>query len=122
MSGPVDLPDEGVRAYVDGLAPDGRALFDRLHGLILAEHPGVAVVLAYKMPTFVVGERSLHVGVWKHGLSLYGWSPERSGGFCDRYPQLCGSRGTLKLPHADAARIPDDHLRDLVRAVLGPEP
>ena len=58
--------------------------------------------------------------LWKHGLSLYGWSPGRGGGFCDRYPQLCGDKGTLKIPHADAARIPDEHLRDLVRAVLEP--
>lgn len=66
--------DEGARAYVDALAPEGRALFDRLHGVILAEHPGAHVVLAYRMPTYVVGEHRLHVGVWKHGLSLYGWS------------------------------------------------
>jgi hypothetical protein len=112
--------DDAVRAYLDGLDPDGRALFDRLDGLVVAAWPEVAVVLSYRMPTYVVGERQLHVGVWKHGLSLYGWSPERSGGFCDRYPALCGARGTLKIPHADAARIPDEHLRDLVRAALAP--
>ena len=112
--------DDAARAYVDGLDPAGRSLFDRLHALILAEHPGATVRFAYKMPTYDVGERSLHVAVWKHGLSLYGWTAERSGGFCDRYPQLCGDRGTLKIPHADATRIPDEHLRDLVRAVLGP--
>jgi hypothetical protein len=58
------------------------------------------------MPTYVVGERRLHVGVWKHGLSLYGWSADRSGGFCERYPNLCGDEGTLKLLHEDAARDP----------------
>ena len=119
MDRPGASVDEAARAYIDGLAPAGRSLFDRLHALIVAEHPGAEVRFAYKMPTYVVGERSLHVAVWKHGLSLYGWSADRSGGFCERYPQLCGSRGTLKIPHADAARIPDDHLRDLVRAVLG---
>lgn len=84
------------------------------------EHPGAAVRFAYAMPTYVVGERSLQVGVWKHGLSLYGWSADRSGGFCESYPRLCGDRGTLKITHADADRIPDEHLRELVRAVLGP--
>ena len=110
--------EDAARAYIDRLDPDGRSLFDRLHALILGEHPGATVRFAYAMPTYEVGERSLHVGVWKHGLSLYGWSAERSGGFCDRYPRLCGDRGTLRIPHADAARIPDEHLRDLVRAVL----
>ncbi|RBY85780.1 DUF1801 domain-containing protein [Blastococcus sp. TF02A-30] len=112
--------DDDAQTHLDGLDPEGRALFDRLHALVVAAHPGVAVVLRYAMPTYVVGDRQLHVGVWKHGLSLYGWSPERSGGFCDRYPALCGAKGTLRIPHADAARIPDEHLTDLVRAVLAP--
>lgn len=109
-----------MRSYVDALAPDGRALFDRFSALVLAEHPGATVTWSYKMPTFVVGERRLHVGVWKHGLSLYGWSSARSGGFCDRHPHLCGDRGTLKLPHAEATGIPDAHLLDLVRATFAP--
>lgn len=116
----VTSPDEDVRSYVDALDPDGRALFDRFSGLVLAEHPDATVVWSYKLPTFVVGERRLHVGVWKHGLSLYGWDADRSGGFCDRYPHLCGDRGTLKLPHRESAQIPDEHLRDLVRATLAP--
>ena len=120
MSGPEPFPDAAVRAYVDGLDHDGRALFDRFHALVLAEHPEATTELSYKMPTYVVGEHSLHVGVWKHGLSLYGWSAGRDGGFCDRYPQLCGDRGTLKLPHRDMAGIPDEHLRELIRAVFAP--
>ena len=118
MSGPEPCPDEAVRNYLDALDADGRALFDRFAALVLAEHPQATVTWSYKMPTFVVGERRLHVGVWKHGLSLYGWDADRSGGFCDRYPTLCGDRGTLKLPHREMARIPDEHLRDLVRATF----
>ena len=111
--------DDAAQAYIDGIAPQQRPLFDRFHGLVMAEHPDAAVVFSYRMPTYVVGGHRLHVGVWKHGLSLYGWSADRSGGFCDRHPHLCGDRGTLKLPHREMARIPDEHLRDLVRAVLG---
>lgn len=120
VEGPEPVTDESVRAYVDALAPDGRLLFDRFHALVLAEHPDARVTWSYKMPTYVVGERRLHVAVWKHGLSVYGWDADRDGGFCARHPHLCGDRGTLKLPHAEAAAIPDDHLRDLVRAVFAP--
>ncbi|MBN1092279.1 DUF1801 domain-containing protein [Blastococcus sp. TML/M2B] len=116
----MNSPDQAVRDYVDALDPAGRALFDRFAALLRAEHPEATVTWAYRMPTFVVGERRLHVGVWKHGLSLYGWSADRSGGFCDRHPHLCGERGTLKLPHTEAAGIPDEHLRDLVRATFAP--
>jgi hypothetical protein len=120
VSGPDPFPDQDVRAYVEALPLAGRALFDRFHALAVAEHPEASVTWSYKMPTYVVGERRLHVAVWRHGLSLYGWDADRDGGFCDRYPDLCGARGTLKLPHADVARIPDDHLRDLVRATFAP--
>jgi len=110
--------DDAARAYVEALAPERRPLFDRVHRLIMGEHPDATVVLSYQMPTYVVGRYRLYVGVWKHGLSFYGWEPGRDGGFSARHPDLVTSKGTLKLRPADAARIPDDELRELVRAAL----
>ena len=54
--------DEAVRSYVDGIDPAFRPLFDQIHGLIMAAHPEAAVVLSYRMPTYKVGKRRLHVG------------------------------------------------------------
>ena len=51
--------DEAVRAYIDGIDPAHRPLFDRVHRLILAAHPDAAVVLSYQMPTYKVGRRRL---------------------------------------------------------------
>ena len=112
--------DEDVRAYVDAIDPATRPLFDRLHGLLLQDHPDAEVVLSYKMPTYVVGARRLHVGAWKHGLSLYGWDAGRDAGFAARHPELDSGKGTLRLTHAAAAQLPDDELRDLLRATLAP--
>ncbi len=110
--------DEAARDYIEALTPERRPLFDRVHRLILEEHPDAAVVLSYKMPTYVVGRNRLYVGVWKHWLSFYGWEPGRDGGFSVRHSDLINRKGTLKLRPADAARISDDELRELVRAVL----
>ncbi len=41
--GPVD---EGAQAYIDVLAPDARALFDRVHGLVLDAVPDTRVTMA----------------------------------------------------------------------------
>lgn len=112
------LVDEAVRAYLDAAPAEHRALFDRLHRLVLEAHPDATMVLSYKMPTYVVGRCRLHVGVWKHGLSLYGWQRDRDAGFTTRHPELANDRGTLRLGLADAARIPDAELRDLVAATL----
>jgi uncharacterized protein YdhG (YjbR/CyaY superfamily) len=113
-----DAMDDAVRNYIDAIAPERRPLFDRLHQLILDVHPEAAVVISYQIPTYIVGSRRLYVGVWKHGLSVYGWGHGGDAGFTERHPELMTGRGTLQLRPAVAAGITDDELRDLVRAAL----
>jgi hypothetical protein len=67
-----------------------------------------------------VGRRRLFVGVWKHGVSVYGWDQGRDAGFIARHPDLKSSKGTIQLRPSDAARIADDDLRDLIHAALDP--
>jgi uncharacterized protein YdhG (YjbR/CyaY superfamily) len=110
--------DDAVRTYVDAIAPEQRALFDRVHALIGREYPEASVVISYKMPTYRVGERSLIVGAWKHGLSFYGWDADHDGGFTARHPDLVNDKGTIRIRPEDAADIPDDELRALVRGAL----
>jgi uncharacterized protein YdhG (YjbR/CyaY superfamily) len=110
--------DDPIKDYVDGIPPEQRPLFDRLHRLILETRPDAKVVLSYKMPTYKVGRRRLFVGVWKHGVSIYGWDQGHDGGFTARHPKLRTSTGTLQLKAADLAAIHDNELRDLVRAAL----
>jgi uncharacterized protein YdhG (YjbR/CyaY superfamily) len=94
-------------------------LFDRLQRLVLEVHPDATVVLSYQMPTYKVGRNRLFLGVWRHGVSIYGWQQGRDAGFTDRHPQLKFSKGTIRLRPEDAATIPDDELRALFRSVLG---
>ncbi|MET9581814.1 DUF1801 domain-containing protein [Streptomyces sp. NBC_01724] len=110
--------DKEVRDYIDGIPAEHRPLFDRLHRLILEAHPGAAVVISYRIPTYKVGSRRLHVGAWNHGVSLYGWQQGRDAGFATRHPTLISGRATIRLRPDDAASIPDDELRDLARAAL----
>jgi hypothetical protein len=110
--------DESVRAYVDAIDPAHRPLFDRLHRLILEAYPDTSVALAYGMPVYRVGRRRLHVGTWKHGVSVYGWDEGRDGGFVARHPKLKSGRGTIQLRPEAAATIADGELSDLVRSAL----
>jgi len=110
--------DDGVRDYIDAIHPEHRPLFDRLHRLVLELHPDAVVVLSYQMPTYKVGRKRLFLGAWKHGVSIYGWDQGRDAGFIARHPELKTSKGTIRLRPEDAAGIPDDELRDLVRAAL----
>jgi uncharacterized protein YdhG (YjbR/CyaY superfamily) len=110
--------DDGVRDYIAAIDPAYRPLFDRLQRLVLETHPDAAVVLSYKIPTYKIGRRRLFVGVWKHGVSLYGWDQGRDAGFIARHPKLKTSKGTVQLRPTDAAGITDDEFRDLIRAAL----
>jgi hypothetical protein len=109
--------DDAVSRYRDEIASEYQPVFDRFHRLIVGTCPDAEVVLAYGMPTYRMGRRRLNVGVWQHGLSLY-VSPRRDGGFSGRHPELATGKGTIRLRPEDAARIPDEEFRDLVRAAL----
>lgn len=110
--------DAEVRTYVDGIAPGHRPLFDRVHRLILKAYPEAALMLSYGMPTYRVGDRKLHVGVWAHGISFYGWDKDRAAEFVARHPDLASGKGTIRLRSRDAADVPDEELSELIRASL----
>ena len=110
--------DDAVREYVENIGPEYRPLFDRLHGLILAEYPEANVVLSYQMPTYKVGKNRLHLAVWQHGVSIYGWQADSNAGFRERHPDLIHSKTTIRLRPEDAAAIPDSEFSDLIRAAL----
>jgi hypothetical protein len=112
--------DDAVRAYLDAIGPTVRPLFDRIQGIILGVHPEADIVISYDMPTYVVGERRLHVAAWKGWVSLYGWDADHDGGLVARFPSLSSGRGTLKVRPVDADAITDDELRALVRGALDP--
>jgi uncharacterized protein YdhG (YjbR/CyaY superfamily) len=110
--------DDAVREYIDAIPPEQRPLFDRMHRLIVEAHPTAEVVLSYKMPTYQVGTHRLYVGVWRHGLSLYGWQEGRDAGLTERHPGLKNDKGTIRLRPKDLERITDEELSDFARAAL----
>jgi uncharacterized protein YdhG (YjbR/CyaY superfamily) len=110
-----------VRGYVDAIPEDHRPLYDRISGLIAGAVPDAEVSLSYGMPTYRVGKRRLFVGVWQHGVSLYGWQEGSDGGFVERHPELRTSTGTIRLRPADAEAIGDDEVRELAQTVLAAE-
>jgi hypothetical protein len=112
--------DEGVRDYIDAIAAEQRPLFDRFHRIVLAEHPDAVVALSYGMPAYRVGGRRLNLGVWKHGVSVYGWRADRDGGFVARHPGLSSGKGTIRIRAKDAEEISDEELQALLGGALEP--
>ena len=94
-------------------------MFDRFERLIFAAFPEATATLSYRMPTYKVGKHRLFVGVFKHGISIYGWRQGRADAFLARHPSLKTSKGTIQLRPEDAARVTDAELGELVFAALG---
>jgi hypothetical protein len=112
--------DEGLAGYIEAIGPERLPLFDRLHAIVLTEHPEAEVALAYGMPAYRVGVRRLNLGVWAHGVSVYGWRADRDGGFAARHPELRSGKATIRIRPADAEGISDDELRALLGGALDP--
>lgn len=112
------LPPD-VRAYLDGVAAEHRLLWDRIERIVRVLHPDVELCISYDMPTFVLAEHRLPVGVWKHGLSLYGLDESNDAGFIARHPELSSGRGTVKLPTKRADDLTDEELTATLAAVFG---
>jgi hypothetical protein len=114
------MVDDGVAGYIEAIGPERRPLFDRLHAIVLAEHPDAEVALAYGMPAYRVGGRRLNLGVWAHGVSVYGWRRDRDGGFASRHPDLLSGKATIRIRTADGEALSDDELRALLGGALDP--
>jgi uncharacterized protein YdhG (YjbR/CyaY superfamily) len=112
--------DEAVAAYIAALSPAQRPLFDRLHAIVLGEHPDAEVLLSYGMPAYRVGPHRLNLGVWKHGVSVYGWRGDNDGGFVERHPELRNGKGTIRIRAQQAEEISDQELRGLLGGALAP--
>jgi uncharacterized protein YdhG (YjbR/CyaY superfamily) len=112
--------DPGVEAYIEQIPPAQRPLFDRLHAIILAAHPDAEVALAYDMPAYRVGKRRLNLGVWKHGVSVYGFRRDNDGGFLARHPGLSSGKGTIRIRPRDEAAISDEEFTALLGGALEP--
>lgn len=110
--------DQAVTDYIAAIPPEHRPLFDRMDRLVRDVCPDVELKLSYKMPTYTVEGRRLHVGAWAHGISIYGWKARGDGGLTAHHPELRTSTGTIQLRPDVASGITDDELRALVRQVL----
>ena len=107
------------QTYIEGIAPEYRPLFDRIDQLTRALHPEATVGMSYGMPTYWIGKRRLNIGVWAHGVSLYGWKKDSPSAFLEHHPKLVTSTGTIRLTPIDAAALSDEEIGEVIGSALG---
>lgn len=105
-------------AYVAAVPAEHRALFDRIDALLREGRPDLETAISYGILRYARGRSKVYLGVWKHGVSLYGWSAGAEAGFVQRHPGLLSGKSTIKLRNRDADTIEDEEFRVLFAAVL----
>ena len=85
-----------------------------------AEAGGLTSGAEVHVAGYRVGRRRLNLGVWKHGVSVYGWRKDRDGGFVAAHPRLSSGKGTIRISPRDAEEISDEELRALLGGALDP--
>ena len=111
----------GFEDYVEAIPAEMRPLFDRVHGI------GVSSAIPRRRSRWPTAcrrtgwaRRRLNVGVWKHGVSIYGFRADNDGGFVARHPSLSSGKGTHAAPPRRCRQIGDDELRLLLGGALEP--
>ncbi len=113
------VQSDAWQTYVDGIPREYRPMFDRIDKLARALHPDASVGMSYSMPTYRVGKGRLNVGVWKHGVSIYGWMKNRPSAVLSQHPKLLTSTGTIRLTPDDAAALSDEEIGEIIAGALG---
>jgi uncharacterized protein YdhG (YjbR/CyaY superfamily) len=106
-----------VEAYIAAVPADQRALFERMHRLVLDELPEARVTISYNMPAYVVDGGRVSLSSGTAGVSLATTVPEPITAFKAKHKRFKTGKVTVQLP--PDADLPEDDLRALVRAATG---
>ena len=89
--------DADVAAYIEAIDPSSARSSTGSTPSSWPSIPTPRSRSSYGMPAYRVGQRRLNLGVWKHGVSVYGWRGDRDGGFVGRHPELSSGKGTIRI-------------------------
>jgi uncharacterized protein YdhG (YjbR/CyaY superfamily) len=106
-----------VDEYFASLDPDARGAFERVRRVALKTAPTAEAGTSYGMAALMVrGKPLLGFKAAQKHLSVFPFSPEAVDAVRDRLAGFELSKGTIRFTAAKP--IPDDVVRDLVRARL----
>jgi len=100
-----------IEQYIRAQPEEYRERLRLLRQTILDQNPAFEEKLAWGMPTFRLNKRNIiHFALAKHHIGLYP-GPKAVARFAPRLTALSFSKGTIRLPHAQA--LPLDLVREI---------
>ena len=97
--------NEHVQRYIDAVVDERRALYDRLHALIMDLYPDARAVISYQVPMYKTKSGWIALGYWKKGVSLYtGVQPMAE--FKAEHPHIKTGKGSINFKVTDVVPQP----------------
>lgn len=108
--------DKTVKAYLDTLPEDRRAMFMQLHELVLELFPDATVDMSYKMPTYRHGDGWVAIANQKQYVSLYTCGEHHLAAFRDKHPEFNTGKGCIRFRSKDT--VPAAATRQVIRHAM----
>lgn len=108
--------DADVERFMAAIPPDRRALFERLHALVVDLYPQAQLRLSYGVPTYHAQSGWVALGYWKQGVSLYTNGAHHLVRFKAAHPRIKTGTGCINLRLTD--EVPVDALREVIRHAM----
>jgi len=108
---------EGIDDYISAAPAESQVVLGEIRRRVHDLAPGVEETISYQMPTFTLNGRSVvHVGAWKHHVSLYPVPDSVDGSLADDLAPYVAGKGTMRFPLSDP--IPYELVERVVEALL----
>jgi uncharacterized protein YdhG (YjbR/CyaY superfamily) len=105
-----------AREYMDKGTGEQRALFERLHNLIMGVYPAAENSISYGLLKYAADKRHVWLGFRKDGISLYTQFIPLITAFREKHPHLKYGKGCINFRLKDV--IPEEDVRSLIESVL----
>lgn len=113
--------NEEVAYYIRSCAAPRRKRIEQIHRMIIDLFPEAAPDMAYRMPTYRIGEGWVALANQKHYISVYTCGSHHIEGFKARHPGIRTGKGCINFRDRD--EIPVADLKQVIRhAIEHPKP
>ena len=111
-----------VERFVAAVSDERRALYDKLHSLIMTMYPRAEVVISYGIPTYKAKEGRVGLGLWKGGVTLHTFGARHLvAEFAAKYPAYKTTTAGINFKTSDG--VPIAAVKKVIKlAIEGPRP
>lgn len=110
------IENADVKAYIGRVTDDRRALYDKLHEIILKQYPKADLVMWYGLPTYKAKAGRVCLAYWKSGVTLSSHDAAHVAEFKAQHPEI--KVGTVSISFKTTDKIPLADLKKVIKQAM----